>query len=53
MLYDVGAQMIIKSGIVNGVSSVHDRLGKPPKGLIGPNAADAIKDQDADGPPAN
>lgn len=50
MLYDVANQKIIKSGIANGVSSVHGRIGKPPKGLIGPNAEDAIGDQAADGP---
>jgi hypothetical protein len=53
MLYDVAAQKIIKSGIADGVSSVHGRLGEPPTGLIGPNAADAIDDQAADAPPAN
>ena len=51
MLYDVAAQKIIKSGIANGVSSVHGRLGKPLKGLTGPNAADAIEDLAADAPP--
>jgi hypothetical protein len=53
MLYDVAARKVIKSGIANGVSSVHGRLGKPPTGLIGPNAADAIGDQAADAPPGN
>jgi hypothetical protein len=53
MLYDVAAQKIIKSGIADGVSSAHGRLGEPPTGLIGPNAADAIDDQAADAPPAN
>jgi hypothetical protein len=53
MFYDVAAQKIIKSGIANGVSSVHGRLGKPPRGLIGPNAENAVDDQKADGPPAN
>ena len=53
MLYNVDKQRIIKSGIVNGVSSVHGRLGKPPKGLIGPNAANAIKDLAAYAPPAS
>ena len=33
MLYDVAGRKIIKSGIANGVSSVHGRLGKPPKEL--------------------
>ena len=33
MLYDVAGRKIIKSGIVNGVSLVHGRLGKPPKEL--------------------
>jgi hypothetical protein len=42
MLYDVDKQRIIKSGIANGISSVHGRLGKPLKGLIGRNAKDAI-----------
>ena len=51
MLYDVADQKIIKSGIANGVSSVHGRLGKPLKGLTGPNAADAIEDLAADAPP--
>jgi hypothetical protein len=53
MLYDVDKRRIIKSGIANGVSSVHGRLGKPLKGLIGPNATDAIKDLAADVPSAN
>ena len=44
MLYDVAARKIIKSGIANGVSSVHGRLGHPPSGLVGPNAEDAIDD---------
>ena len=44
MLYNVADQKIIESGIANGLSSVHGRLGKPLKGLIGPNAADAIKE---------
>jgi hypothetical protein len=39
-----GDQKIIESGIANGQSSVHGRLGKPLKGLIGPNAADAINE---------
>jgi hypothetical protein len=45
MLYDVAARKIISSGIANGVSSVHGRLGHPPTGLRGPNADDAIDDQ--------
>ena len=48
MLYDVADQKIIKSGIANGVSSVHGPLGKPL-----PNAADAIKELAADAPPTN
>ena len=48
MLYDVAHQKIIKSGIANGVSSVHGRLGKPP-----PDAADAIKELAADASPTN
>ncbi len=48
MLYDVADQKIIKSGIANGVSSVHGRLGKPL-----PNAVDAIKELAADAPPTN
>jgi hypothetical protein len=53
MLYDAYNQKIIKSGIEDGVSSVHGRLGKPLKGLIGPNATEAIKDPAADAPAAN
>jgi hypothetical protein len=53
MLYDLAERKIIKSGIANGVSSVHGRLGEPPTGLIGPNAADAIDDQAADTPSEN
>jgi hypothetical protein len=53
MLYDVTKQKIIKSGIANGVSSVHGRLGKPPTGLIGPNAGEAIGGQAAAAPSAN
>jgi hypothetical protein len=30
MLYDTAAKKIISSGVANGVSSVHGRLGKPP-----------------------
>jgi hypothetical protein len=48
MLYDVADQKIIKSGIANGVSSVHGRLGKPL-----PDTADAIKELAADAPPTN
>ena len=44
MLYDLAARKIIKSGIANGVSSVHGRLGHPPTGLVGPNTEDAIDD---------
>lgn len=48
MLYDLAERKIIKSGIANGVSSVHGHLGEPPKGLIGPNAKDIIDDEAAD-----
>jgi hypothetical protein len=48
MLYDVTARKVIKSGIANGVSSVHGHLGHPPTGLLGPNAEDVIDDQSAD-----
>jgi hypothetical protein len=44
MLYDLAARKIIKSGIANGVSSVHGRLGHPPTGLVGPNTEDATDD---------
>jgi len=53
MLYDLTAQRIISSGIANGVSSVHGHLGKPPVGLIGPNAADAVNDADVDQQPVD
>jgi len=45
MLYDTAADKVIASGVANGVSSVHGRLGHPPTGLIGPNASDVISDQ--------
>jgi hypothetical protein len=48
MLYDLAGRKIVSSGIANGVSSVHGHLGKPPTGLIGPNAGNAIDDQAAD-----
>ena len=51
MLYDVTARKVIKSGIANGVSSVHGHLGHPPTGLLGPNAEDVIDDQSADAGP--
>jgi hypothetical protein len=51
MLFDVAARKIVRSGIANGVSSVHGQLGKPPTGLVGPNAEDAIGDQGTDIPP--
>jgi trimeric autotransporter adhesin len=51
MLYDVTARKVIKSGIANGVSSVHGHLGHPPTGLLGPNAEDVIDDQSADAEP--
>jgi hypothetical protein len=49
MLYDTAADKVISSGVANGVSSVHGRLGHPPTGLIGPNASDVIGDQFAGG----
>jgi hypothetical protein len=52
MLYDTRAKKIISSGVANGVSSVHGRLGKRPIGLTGPNSADAIEDMAADSPPS-
>lgn len=52
MLYDTTAKKIISSGVANGVSSVHGQLGKPPTGLLGPNAANAIADMAADSPPS-
>lgn len=52
MFYDVTARKIISSGVANGVSSVHGRLGHPPTGLVGPDAEDAIGDQAADIAPA-
>jgi hypothetical protein len=52
MLYDTAAKKIISSGVANGVSSVHGKPGKPPTGLLGPNAADAIADMAADSPPS-
>jgi hypothetical protein len=51
MLYDVTARKVIKSGIANGVSSVHGHLGHPPTGLLGPNAEDVMDDQSADAEP--
>jgi hypothetical protein len=45
MVYDPNAEKIISSGLANGVSSVHGRLGHPPTGLVGPDANDAISDQ--------
>jgi hypothetical protein len=51
MFYDIAGRKIIGSGIANGVSSVHGRLGQPPTGLVGPNAEDAIEDQAADAAP--
>jgi hypothetical protein len=51
MLYDTAAKKIISSGIANGVSSVHGRLGHPPTGLVGPNSEDAIDDQAANASP--
>ena len=44
MLYDLAARKIIKSGVANGVSSVHGRLGHLPTGLVGPNTEDATDD---------
>jgi hypothetical protein len=52
MLYDTAAKKIIGSGVANGVSSVHGRLGHPPTGLVGPNATDAISDQATDASPS-
>ena len=51
MLYDLAARKIVSSGIANGVSSVHGHLGEPPKGMIGPNAADAVQDETSDTDP--
>jgi hypothetical protein len=51
MLYDLKERKIISSGIANGVSSVHGRLGHPPTGLIGPNSLNAIEDQTDDASP--
>ncbi|HEX3750152.1 MAG TPA: hypothetical protein VHW06_06280 [Streptosporangiaceae bacterium] len=52
MLFDVAARRVIGSGLINGVSSVHGRLGHPPAGLIGPDATTAPNDlRDADPPP--
>ena len=51
MLYDTANRKIVCSGVANGVSSVHGRLGEPPTGLQGPNSASAIDDLAADGAP--
>lgn len=52
MLYDTADRKIVCSGLANGVSSVHGRLGQPPTGLQGPNSASAFDDLAADAAPA-
>jgi hypothetical protein len=47
MLFDVGAKAIVKAGLTSGVSSVHGTLGKPPRGLVGPNVMTAVEDEQA------